>query len=159
MLRDRYDDDQSFANYVNNLFNERRPSDVRQEDETQKQGRSQKDDGQKADAEKVKPKSKPKAKPVKKTKVDQTGQKAGQQPSAETAKPSRTKRKQPSKKTSATAKPAPVQEPVQEVRPLEGPLTERADNLDAIKTSLALTCKEMMMAILLKPPSMIIREL
>ena len=50
MLRDEYDNNQSFANYVNNLLNERRSSDVRQEDETKKQGRSQKDDGQKADA-------------------------------------------------------------------------------------------------------------
>ena len=81
MLRDRYDDDQSFRNYVNNLINpERRSSDVRQEDETKKQGRSQKDDGQKADAKEV---VKPKLK--RKTKADQTGQKTGQQPSAKTA--------------------------------------------------------------------------
>ena len=52
MLRDEYDNNKSFANFVNNLINERRSSDVRQEDETKKQGRSQKDDGQKADAKK-----------------------------------------------------------------------------------------------------------
>ena len=128
MLRDRYDDDQSFRNYVNNLINpERRSSDVRQEDETKKQGRSQKDDGQKADAkEVVKPKSKRKAN---KTKADQTGQKAGQQPSAKTANTSRKKRKQPSKEHFRYGYTAPVQETAPEVRPLEGPLTERADSL------------------------------